>query len=45
MDCLQANSISTFGGNPLVSAGALANLDYLLDHDLQAQRAARRATS
>ena len=35
MDCLTANSISTFGGNPLVTAGALANLDYLLDHDLQ----------
>jgi 4-aminobutyrate aminotransferase len=40
MDCLQANSISTFGGNPLVCAGALANLRYLLDHDLQAQAAA-----
>jgi 4-aminobutyrate aminotransferase len=36
MDSLQANSISTFGGNPLVSAGSLANLDYLLSHDLQA---------
>ncbi len=36
MDGIQANSISTFGGNPLVCAGALANLDYLLDHDLQA---------
>ena len=35
MDCLTANSISTFGGNPLVTAGALANLDHLLDHDLQ----------
>lgn len=35
MDCLQANSISTFGGNPLATAGALANLGYLLDHDLQ----------
>ena len=35
MDCLQANSISTFGGNPLVCAGSLANLQYLLDHDLQ----------
>ncbi len=35
MDCLTANSISTFGGNPLSSAGALANLRYLLDHDLQ----------
>ena len=36
VDDLTANSISTFGGNPLVSAGALANLRYLLDHDLQA---------
>jgi 4-aminobutyrate aminotransferase len=35
MDSLQANSISTFGGNPLATAGALANLDYLLENDLQ----------
>jgi 4-aminobutyrate aminotransferase len=35
MDCITANSISTFGGNPLATAGALANLDYLLSHDLQ----------
>ena len=35
MDCLNALSISTFGGNPLVSAGALATLDYLIDNDLQ----------
>ncbi len=35
MDSLQANSISTFGGNPLVCAGALANLRYLLEHELQ----------
>jgi 4-aminobutyrate aminotransferase len=35
MDCLGANSISTFGGSPVTTAGALANLDYLLDHDLQ----------
>ena len=35
LDSLPANSISTFGGNPLASAGALANLRYLLDHDLQ----------
>jgi 4-aminobutyrate aminotransferase len=47
MDGIQANSISTFGGNPLVSAGALANLDYLLDHDLQANslRQGRRLLS
>jgi 4-aminobutyrate aminotransferase len=35
MDCLKANSISTFGGNPLATAGALANLNYLLENDLQ----------
>ncbi|GBE23134.1 5-aminovalerate aminotransferase DavT [bacterium BMS3Bbin01] len=35
MDCLNANSISTFGGNPLATTGALANLNYLLEHDLQ----------
>jgi 4-aminobutyrate aminotransferase len=34
MDCLGANSISTFGGNPLATAAALANLDYLLAEDL-----------
>jgi 4-aminobutyrate aminotransferase len=44
MDGLGANSISTFGGSPLTSAGALANLRYLLDHDLQAN-AARRGTA
>jgi 4-aminobutyrate aminotransferase len=36
MDSVTANSISTFGGNPLASRGALATLDYLLSHDLQA---------
>ena len=36
MDSVNANSISTFGGNPLVCAGALANFDYLLANDLQA---------
>jgi 4-aminobutyrate aminotransferase len=35
MDSVAANSISTFGGNPLASAGALANLEYLLSQDLQ----------
>jgi 4-aminobutyrate aminotransferase len=39
MDCLTANSLSTFGGNPLATAGASATLDYLLDHDLQANAA------
>jgi 4-aminobutyrate aminotransferase len=36
IDSVRANSISTFGGNPLSSAGALANLDYIISHDLQA---------
>ena len=36
MDCLGANSISTFGGNPLSTAAASATLDYVLEHDLQA---------
>jgi 4-aminobutyrate aminotransferase len=35
MDAFQANSISTFGGNPLATAGALANLKYLLENNLQ----------
>ena len=35
VDSVRANSISTFGGNPLATSGALANLDYLLRHDLQ----------
>lgn len=39
MDTLPANSISTFGGNPLSSAGALANLRYLLANDLQGNAA------
>jgi 4-aminobutyrate aminotransferase len=39
MDCLTANSISTFGGNPLVTAAANATLDYVLSRDLQANAA------
>ncbi|MFJ3901774.1 aspartate aminotransferase family protein [Streptomyces sp. NPDC090025] len=35
MNCLDANSISTFGGSPVTMAAGLANLSYLLDHDLQ----------
>ncbi|MBV6508693.1 MAG: 5-aminovalerate aminotransferase DavT [Acidimicrobiales bacterium] len=35
MDALDANHISTFGGNPLATAGALANLRYMLEHGLQ----------
>ncbi|MGH9247424.1 MAG: aspartate aminotransferase family protein [Acidimicrobiales bacterium] len=37
MDSLPANSISTFGGSPITTAAALANLEYLLDHDLPAK--------
>jgi 4-aminobutyrate aminotransferase len=36
VDSLHSSSISTFGGNPLATAAALANLEYLLSHDLQA---------
>jgi 4-aminobutyrate aminotransferase len=43
MDCLQANSISTFGGNPVATAAASATLDYIVAHDLQANAAARGA--
>ncbi len=39
MDAFTANSISTFGGNPISTAGAIATLDYLLSHDLQANAA------
>ncbi len=35
LDAIGGSSISTFGGGPLVSKGALANLDYLLSNDLQ----------
>lgn len=35
MDALPGTGISTFGGNPIATAGALANLQYLLDNDLQ----------
>ena len=35
VDSVGANSISTFGGNPLAASGTLANLDYLVRHDLQ----------
>jgi 4-aminobutyrate aminotransferase len=39
MDSIGANSISTFGGNPLSTAGALANLRHLVANDLQANAA------
>ncbi|CAL9383333.1 aspartate aminotransferase family protein [Streptomyces althioticus] len=35
MNCLDANSISTFGGTQITMAAGLANLNYLLEHDLQ----------
>lgn len=35
MESYPALGISTFGGNPLATAGALANLDYMLEADLQ----------
>lgn len=35
MDSIGANSISTFGGNPLSTRAARATLAYVLDHDLQ----------
>jgi 4-aminobutyrate aminotransferase len=34
MDGVTANSISTFGGNPLATAAGVANLRYLLAHEL-----------
>ncbi|MCA8888606.1 MAG: aspartate aminotransferase family protein [Parvularculaceae bacterium] len=35
MNCWSASSLSTFGGNPLSTRGALANLRYLKKHNLQ----------
>lgn len=35
IDSLPANSISTFGGNPLSCAAGVATLRYLQEHDLQ----------
>jgi 4-aminobutyrate aminotransferase len=35
VDSLKANSISTFGGNPIASSYALANLDHIEEHELQ----------
>ncbi|GGK73593.1 aminotransferase [Planomonospora parontospora subsp. parontospora] len=36
MDALHATGLATFGGNPVSMAAANATLDYVLDHDLQA---------
>jgi len=35
VDSLSANSIATFGGNPIASTYALANLKHIVDNDLQ----------
>ncbi|MFF0449783.1 aspartate aminotransferase family protein [Streptomyces sp. NPDC004609] len=35
MNSLDAHSLSTFGGSPVTMAAGLANLSYLLEHDLQ----------
>lgn len=35
MDSISVLNFSTFGGNPLSSAGGLATIDYVLDNDLQ----------
>ncbi|MFZ5618208.1 MAG: aspartate aminotransferase family protein [Pseudomonadota bacterium] len=43
MNCFKANSLSTFGGNPLATRGALATLRYLKRHDLQKNAAERGA--
>lgn len=43
MDSVKANSLSTFGGNPISTSAAKATIDYLLDHDLQANAAKRGA--
>ncbi|MFG1999417.1 aspartate aminotransferase family protein [Spirillospora sp. NPDC048911] len=43
MDALPAVGLSTFGGNPISMAAANATLDYVLDHDLQANAARQGA--
>jgi len=35
MDCVNAGSISTFGGTPITMAASVANLRYMLANDLQ----------
>ncbi len=39
LDAPTAIGLSTFGGNPISTAAANATLDYILDHDLQANAA------
>lgn len=43
IDSIRAVSVSTFGGNPLASTGALANLEYLIANDLQGNARSRGA--
>jgi 4-aminobutyrate aminotransferase len=43
MDSLSANSLSTFGGNPISTTAAKATIEYLVDNDLQANAAKRGA--
>ncbi|MFI6521208.1 aspartate aminotransferase family protein [Spirillospora sp. NPDC050679] len=44
MDALHAIGLATFGGNPISMAAANATLDYVLDHDLQANAAKQGET-
>ncbi|WP_026412088.1 aspartate aminotransferase family protein [Actinomadura oligospora] len=44
MDGLHAVGLATFGGNPISTAAANATLDYVLDHDLQANAKKQGAT-
>ncbi len=39
MEAVPGISFSTFGGNPIATAGGVAVLDYLLEHDLQGNAA------
>ena len=43
MDSLSANSLSTFGGNPISTSAAKATIEYLVDNDLQSNAAKRGA--
>jgi 4-aminobutyrate aminotransferase-like enzyme len=44
MDSMPAGSISTFGGNHLATAGALANVQFIVANDLVANAKGRGAT-
>ena len=45
INAVPAISFSTFGGNPISAAAGNAVLDYVLDHDLQANAKAHRRRS